>query len=143
MYEEFLKLTGTDTKLVVIPTASSRTIDKEQMQELWLSRGFKDISILHTTDRDSASTNDFIGSLRTATAVWFIGGSQNRITDAYLGTVVEQELYKLIQRGGVVGESSAGATIQSSFMISGGHGDQPKITSGFELVSGAIIDEHL
>jgi hypothetical protein len=34
MYEEFLKLTGTDTKLVVIPTASSRTIDKEQMQEL-------------------------------------------------------------------------------------------------------------
>lgn len=141
LYKEFLKLTGPDAKLVVIPTASNDDIDKEQMQELWLSRGFKEISILHTNDTEVASSSDFSAPLRTATAVWFGGGSQQRIADAYIGTTVEKELYKLIQRGGVIGGSSAGAAIQSRVMIRGG-GDQPKISTGFELLPGAIIDQH-
>jgi cyanophycinase len=54
---------------------------------------------------------------------------------------VEKELYQLVQRGGVIGGSSAGAAIQSRVMIRGGKG-QPKISTGLELLQGAIIDQH-
>jgi cyanophycinase len=141
MYKEFLKLTGPDAKLVVIPTASNREINVEKMQELWQSRGFMEISILHTKDREVASSAEFTAPLKTATAVWFSGGSQQRIADAYIGTPVEKELYQLLQRGGVIGGSSAGAAIQSKVMITGGK-SQPEISTGFELLPGAIIDQH-
>ncbi len=141
MYKEFFKLTGPDAKLVVIPTASNRDIDVEEIQKLWQSRGFNEISILHTNDREGASSAEFSEPLRTATAVWFNGGSQQKIADAYIDTPVEKELYQLLQRGGVIGGSSAGAAIQSRVMITGG-GEQPKISTGFELFPGAIIDQH-
>ncbi|WP_347174958.1 cyanophycinase [Polaribacter uvawellassae] len=140
MYKEFLKLTGPNAKLVVVPTASSLKIDVQKMQALWLSRGFKEIHILHTRDKNIANSTDFAAPLKTATAVWFNGGSQIRIADAYLGTTVEKELYNLIQRGGVIGGSSAGAAIQTKIMIVGGK-DEPKIATGFDLLP-AIIDQH-
>ncbi len=141
-YAEFLKLTGPDAKLVVIPTASSSdVIDVEGIKEQWKSRGFLTITVLHTRDREVASSHEFSEPLRTATAVWFSGGSQSRIADAYIGTTVEEELYLLLQRGGVIGGSSAGAAIQSRVMIRGG-GKEPKIMTGLDLLPGAIIDQH-
>ena len=147
LYKEFLKLTGPDAKLVVIPTASQSVpssindIDVEKIKEQWKSRGFPNITVMHTNDRKVASSTEFTEPLRTATAVWFGGGSQNRIADAYIGTTVEKELYQLLQRGGVIGGSSAGAAIQSRVMIRGG-GEEPKIMTGLELLPGAIIDQH-
>jgi cyanophycinase len=140
-YKEFLKLTGSDAKLVVIPTASSREINVEKIKEQWKSRGFPNITVLHTNDPEVASSTKFIEPLRTATAVWFGGGLQSRIANAYIGTTVEKELYQLLQRGGVIGGSSAGAAIQSRVMIRGG-GKEPKIMTGLELLPGAIIDQH-
>lgn len=142
MYKEFLKVTGPDAKLVVVPTASNRDVDVERIQETWKSRGFQQISVLHTRDKEVASSAEFTSPLKTATAVWFSGGSQSLIADAYIGTEVEVELYKLIQRGGIIGGSSAGAAILSRVMISGGSGDQPKISTGLELLPGAILDQH-
>jgi cyanophycinase len=141
MYKEFSKLTGPETKLVVIPTASKDDLDVEEIRELWQSRGIREVSVLHTNDREVASSPGFTEPLRTATAVWFSGGSQQRIADAYIGTPVEEELYKLLQRGGIIGGSSAGAAIQSRVMIKGGK-SQPKISTGLELMPGAIIDQH-
>ena len=141
MYEEFIQLTGLDAKLVVIPTASSREVEIEKIKDQWRSRGLKEISVMHTIDRNVASSAEFIEPLRTANAVWFSGGSQQRIADAYLGTPVEDELYELLKRGGVIGGSSAGAAILSRVMISSGN-DPPKITTGLRLLPGAIIDQH-
>lgn len=142
MFKEFLKLTGPDAKLVVIPTASGDEMAVEEIQDIWHSRGFRNITVLHTDDREVASTTEFTEPLRTATAVWFSGGSQNKIADAYIGTPVEKELYQLLKRGGVIGGSSAGAAIQSRVMIGGGRGNEPKISTGLDLLPGAIIDQH-
>ena len=144
MYKEFLKLTGPDAKLVVVPTASNRDVDVEKIESLWLSRGFPKISIMHTRDKVVASSEEFIAPLKEATAIWFSGGSQQNIADAYLGTEVEKEVYKLMERGGVIGGSSAGAAIMSKVMIAGGGGDGklPKITTGFQLLPGTILDQH-
>ncbi len=141
MYLEFSKLAGPDANLVVVPTASSREVDAEKIQKLWQSRGIAEVSVLHTRDRAVASSDEFVKPLKKATAVWFNGGSQQRIADAYLGTPVEDEIYQLLQRGGIIGGSSAGAAIQSKVMITGGK-TEPKITSGMDLAKGVILDQH-
>jgi len=141
IYKEFSKLTGPETKLVVIPTASKDDPDVEKIQELWQSRGIREVFVLHTKDREVASSPGFTNPLISATAVWFSGGSQQRIADVYIGTQVEEELYRLLERGGIIGGSSAGAAIQSRVMIKGGK-SQPEISTGLELMPGAIIDQH-
>ncbi len=141
MYIIFASLAGQDAKLVVIPTASKDEPDVEKIKQLWHSRGIREVSVLHTNDRKVASSPKFSEPLRKATAVWFSGGSQQRIADAYLGTPVEEELSRLLKRGGIIGGSSAGAAIMSRVMIRGGK-SQPKISTGLNLMPGAIIDQH-
>ena len=139
--ERFRILAGEQPKLVVIPTASSRTFDVAEVQELWKSRGFEETVVLHGSNDEATSASEFVAPLRTATAVWFGGGSQQRIADAYLNTMVEEELHRLLQRGGVVGGTSAGAAIQSRVMIASGR-REPTISTGFDLLRGAIVDQH-
>ena len=108
---------------------------------LWKSRGFDSVQLLHTTDRKTADSEEFTKPLTTATAVWFGGGSQQRIADAYVGTRTEREIYKLMKRGGVIAGSSAGAAIQTRVMIASGR-TEPKISKGLNLLSNAIVDQH-
>lgn len=141
IFQRFRELAGSRPSLVIIPTASQRDPDADALQVLWMSRGFSNIDILHTNDRDVASSAEFVASLKSATAVWFGGGSQQRIADVYLGTQVEKELHELLGRGGVIGGTSAGAAIQSQIMIAGGS-DEPKISTGIDLLREAIVDQH-
>ena len=141
MYGEFIKLTDPDAKLIVIPTASGGDINVDEIIEKWHSRGFKTVEVLHTRDRNISMSPEFSETLKSARTVWISGGSQQRIADAYLGTPVENELYKLIDRGGLIGGSSAGAAIQTRLMIRGGD-TLPEISRGFDLMKGAIVDQH-
>ena len=141
IFEQFRRLAGPKPKLVVIPTASRYEFDVVESQKLWIARGFEDVHVLHDRDRDLASSPDFVAPLRTATAVWFGGGLQQRIADAYLDTLVEKELHRLLQRGGVIGGTSAGAAVQSRVMIASGK-SEPRISTGFDLLRGAIVDQH-
>lgn len=139
--ERFREFAGPQPSLVVIPTATSRVIVVPAIQELWQSRGFAKVQVLHSTDRSLTTSPDFSKPLQTATAVWFGGGSQQRIADAYLGTPLEEQLRLLLERGGVIGGTSAGAAIQSRVMIASGS-TSPNLSTGFDLFAGAIIDQH-
>jgi cyanophycinase len=87
--------------------------------------------------------------------VWIKGGRQWRLADAYLGTAVEREIKALLARGGVVGGSSAGATIQGSFLVRGASGTprnpdgdstimiSPGHEMGFGLLANTAIDQHI
>ena len=68
--------------------------------------------MLHTTDRKVADSAEFVAPIKGATGVWLVGGRHWRLADAYLGTRTLKELFNLLDRGGVVGGGSAGATIQ-------------------------------
>ncbi|CAN5916979.1 hypothetical protein BH23PLA1_BH23PLA1_32430 [soil metagenome] len=143
--ERFLDLAGGEgARLVVIPTAGAsagREGEVEELVELWNGRGFAAVEVLHTRDRDQADDPDFVAPLKEATAVWFNGGIQSRIADAYLGTAVEREVLALMKRGGVVGGTSAGAAIQSRLMIAGGN-PQARLAEGFDLLPDAVVDQH-
>jgi cyanophycinase len=115
----------------------------------------KHVTVLHTRDRKIANSEKFVEPLRHASGVWFEGGRQWRLADAYLGTRVEREVKSLLARGGVVGGASAGATIQGSFLVRGDpahpgnpDGDNrimmvPGHEAGFGLLPGSAIDQHV
>ncbi len=148
--ERFLELAGgAAAPIVVIPTAGGQ----EEYDQHWpgLSRlrraGARDLRVLHTVDRREADTEPFVEPIREARGVWFPGGRQWRLADAYLHTRVHEEIRALLDRGGVVGGSSAGATIQGSYLVRGDTetntimmGDH---TEGFGVLQDVGIDQHL
>ena len=110
--------------------------------------GFTNVTVLHTRDPNVANSEDFVAPLRTAYGVWFGGGRQYRLADAYLGTRTLDELRKVLDRGGVVGGTSAGASIMSSFLIRGQTGEDNQIvigdhTEGFGFLQNVGIDQHV
>ena len=107
----------------------------------WERMGFGSVKMLHTLDPKQANDPSFVKPLTEATAVWMSGGDQLRLTKAYRGTAVERELRRLLARGGVVGGTSAGASVMSSVMITGGN-PQARLGIGFGLLPDVVIDQH-
>ena len=148
--ERFLDLAGgPEAPVVLIPTAGGA----ESYGQTWRgvdafrAAGARDLTVLHTTDRDTANSPAFVAPLRRARGVWFGGGRQWRLADAYLHTKVHEELQGVLARGGVVGGSSAGATILGSYLVRGDTrtntimmGDHEE---GFGFLRGVGIDQHL
>jgi cyanophycinase len=90
---------------------------------------------------------EFIAALNEAKGVWFSGGRQWRFVDAYMGTRAEELFRDVLRRGGVIGGSSAGASIQSQYMPRGSPlGNLDMMADGYErglgFLPGTAIDQH-
>ncbi|MFQ5743529.1 MAG: cyanophycinase [Acidobacteriota bacterium] len=148
--QRFLNLAGgPDAPIVVIPTAGGREHYDQYNSGLRIFKenGATNLTVLHTTDPEVADTDEFVQPIRAARGVWFGGGRQWRLTDAYLNTKVHEELWALLERGGVVGGSSAGATIQGAYLARGDTsantimmGDHQE---GLGFLKNTAIDQHL
>ncbi len=143
--DRFLELAGGQgARIVLIPTARSLAYDDadpEQDLEPWSSRGVASVRLLHTRSRATANDPSFAEPLADATGVWIGGGSQTRLSEAYADTEVERQLKALLDRGGVIGGSSAGAAIMTRVMIASGRTD-PVEGRGFDFLPGAVVDQH-
>ena len=141
---------GRDQPLVVVPTAGgAETYDQNYPGlKMFKDFGVTHITLLHTNDRKVADSEEFVKPLTTAKAVWFVGGRQWHLVDSYLHTRTQREVEKVLERGGVVGGSSAGASILSSYMVRGAHENNyimmaPGYEEGFGLIKGVAIDQHM
>ena len=134
---------GANARIVYIPTASmyAEGPELEYRLSFWRALNLKSFDVVHANDRKQADDPALLDKLKAATAVWFGGGVQSRLTDRYLGTAVEREVKNVLRRGGVVGGTSAGAAIMSEVMIRGGM-QVPEVGQGFGFVKGAVIDQH-
>jgi cyanophycinase len=147
--KRFIELAGgNDAPIVVIPTASgSDTFDKNAESALFMNLGATNVSILHTNDRKVADSDTFNLSLAKAKAVWFGGGRQWRLVDAYKDTKTEKMIRKVLERGGVVGGTSAGATIQGSYLVRGDTKNNQIMMGdhedGFGFIKNIAIDQHV
>ena len=151
--ERFIELAGgADAKIVAIPTASAKA-DTRSAESYDYENTFypAKVTVIHTRDRETSDSEEFVAPLAEATGVWMAGGNQWRLSDAYLGTAVERALYDLLRRGGVVMGSSAGASIQSRLMMPGSQEkaqrlgrdpDLPWPPSGFDLFRWTLVDQH-
>lgn len=142
--EAFVSLVGRAGSLVVIPTATDEDepavlAEGEQIANSWRDRGIATVTVLHTRSRELADSAAFCEPLQSATGVWFSGGKQSLIAAAYHGTRVERALRELLERGGVVGGTSAGAACLANPMIVRG---ELHPTPGLGLLPGCLIDQH-
>src|SRR5205085_8233929 len=139
---------GPDALIVVIPTAMEDPLRPESSEERALRQnGAKNVKSLHTRDRKTADDPTFSELLTRAGGVWFSGGRQWRFVDAYEGTLTERRFHEVLARGGAIGGSSAGASIQSEYMPRGHPlGNTVMAAEGYErgfgFLPGAAVDQH-
>ena len=139
---------GPDAPMVYIPTAEEGDPKIKPDATFLAKAGVRHITILHTRDPKVANSEAFVAPLLAAHAVWFEGGRQWRLADAYLNTRTEKELFRVLERGGVIAGSSAGATIQGSYLVRGApQGNTimmaPGHEQGFGFLRNAAIDQHV
>ncbi len=158
--KEFVKQAGgVDQPIVVSPTASE-DVSKADLQEYsdsWKETvGFQHMSFMHPVNRDpsEANTDAFVEDLKRARGLFMRGGRQWRLVDAY-GNADEQtkalkEMWKLLERDGVIAGTSAGATIQGDFMPRGFTGGSGRMISknakhrqGFAFLPNVAFDVHV
>ncbi len=154
LWAKFVELAGgaENARIVVVPTAGMKVPDDGQVPRTGtpaaLERlGVKHVTVLHTTDRKVADSDEFVKPIREATAVWFDGGRQWHIVDSYEGTKTQKAFEAVLERGGAIGGSSAGATIQGEYLWRGDTSGPDKVegdhTVGFAYLKGVAIDQHI
>ncbi len=157
--EKFIELAGgPNAKIVVVPTAGGnktptgeiKIYQEDDVIAAWKKRGASNVRMLHTHDPKVADTEAFAAVLRDAHAVWFDGGRQWNIVDSYMNTLTHREFHNVLARGGVIGGSSAGATIQGDYLVRGAiAGPDIMMTPekeherGFNFLRRSAIDQHI
>lgn len=140
---------GTGAEIVCVPTA----LPHGRLSG-WCRRFFREAgvpkenrTVLHTRKRSKANTESFVEPLRAADAVWFTGGRQWRLVKAYGGTRTLEAFHRVLERGGVIGGTSAGASIQGSFLVRGDPTSKRIVVGeymdGFGFLPQSAIDQHL
>jgi len=157
--ETFINLAGgLGAKIVVVPIAagnrapdgSVRVYNEEQVLASWKKKGATNVWMLHTHDPKVADTEEFAKVLRDANAGWFEGGRQWNIVDSYANSLTLREFHKVLERGGVIGGSSAGASIQGDYLVRGAVAGpdivmtpEPEHEHGFAFLRKSAIDQHI
>jgi len=140
---------GKDQPIVYIPTA---TTDEEYIQKgehlfKFTSRGFTNLSTIHTRNKKEADDPKNIALMRNAKGLYFGGGDQQLIADAYAGTKLYDEFIALLDRGGVIMGTSAGATIMGSLMVGGDARDDISkkyaFNPAFSFMTNTALDQHV
>src|SRR5262249_7083826 len=150
IWERFIAAAGGPDSLIIdIPTAGGAPFYPAPTATTMSIRahGAKKVVQIHTTHKKSAHSDSFVALLQKARGTWFEAGRQNLLVDAYAGTKAEQEFHNILARGGVEAGSSAGASIQGSFLIRGASTgneimDAPGRNVGFGFVK-VGIDQHV
>ncbi len=140
----FEKAGGKDALIVAIPVdEASGPGDAGYLRRY----GATNVKVLFTKDRKLADDPAFSEVLTKAGGVWFGGGRQWRFVDSFEGTLVQKRCQEVLARGGVIGGSSAGASIQSEFMPRGHPlGNTVMAAEGYErgfgFLPGCAVDQH-
>lgn len=149
---EFVEIAGgKDVPYVCIPSAQQfgkfeepRSYCAESLREM----DCNNVEVLHTADPFVANqSKEFARILKNARGVWIDGGRTYRFMDSYEDTQVPELLAQVLERGGVVGGSSAGCQVPSDFLVRGNPNSNRDIefvgyTRGMGLLKGVIIDAH-
>jgi cyanophycinase len=166
--ERFVELAGgREAKLVFVPSAGYRVssyVDEEEFLDVvstrygaWKSLSeqgrIRDFQFLYTDDPADADDADFVQPLAEATGVWFSGGAQSRLNHCFVGeyptqTKFQELVRRVVERGGIVGGSSAGMAAMPQVMTL--WEDRRAITApavavtahGLGLLTKAVVEQH-
>lgn len=168
VFERFVELAGgASARIIFVPSAGYRPSDypnevafRDHLQRRfrsWVSlpeRGqARQFSFLYTDNTQDADDENFVRPLRNATGIWFCGGSQARLNYRFVGNYPRQTLFQkslrgILERGGVVGGTSAGMAALPEIMTISERQRRVRgpinalVGHGFGLLSGAIVEQH-
>lgn len=170
VYHKFVDLAGGSdaAKIVIFPTASGSLGSSKRFQAELVALGVpaSHVTIASIDSKNYAQTmNDpeAVRPITEASAVWFVGGDQARIAKALFNadgsdSLAMQAVRKVYEQGGVIGGTSAGASILGAqmptaygvvmdtldFGVAKSAGQRgAALLKGSGLFKGGIIDQHL
>lgn len=152
LMNRFVELAGgkENARLVYVPCLEDADASKDQgIVQGWKRMGVQHATMIHTKDRLQANSDEtFLEPLKDATGIWFGGGRQWNLADSYYGTKAHRLMKEVLHRGGVIGGSSAGASIQARYLARATPiGNTSIMAPGYErgglgFVGGVAIDQH-
>jgi len=168
VYNKYLELAGgVNAKVVIFPTASSSLSSSKRFKADLVALGLKaeNVTVLDLDRKNYAVQNlnpDLVKQVQDSSSVWFVGGDQARIAKAlFLAGGQDSPVLTAVRgvyaKGGVIGGSSAGASIQAAVMPSsfgipmdtldfgmsstlGGRG--VNLSKGLGFFSAGVVDQH-
>ena len=137
-------------KLVVATVASELPEELwDEYERLFRGLGVRHVYHLEVATRDEAKSDARLKILDGATAVFFTGGDQLKLTSLLGDSPIFERLKELYEGGATIAGTSAGASVVcETMLVSGGGKDSHRIGSnlsmapGFGMISGVIIDQH-
>lgn len=140
---------GSSASIGVLATAKPHSPQAADVYvDLFRGLGARDVYAMPISSRNDAYNPKYIRFMEQLTGAFFTGGNQLALTSAIGGTTLSQALYRMYERGGVVGGTSAGASAVSRHMImSGSTGSQPRkgkvmIGAGLGFLKNVVVDQH-
>jgi cyanophycinase len=133
---ELLKKNSAEASILILADASSELLEAAESARQWL--GEHGLSNVVSVDPGLPADERFsetVKLIEKASVVWICGGQQSRLAEAYAGSEVSNALRAMLQRGGTIAGTSAGAAIMSKVMIASGK-DQPEMSVGWDLLPG-------
>lgn len=137
-------------KLVVATVAS--TLPDElwnDYEKLFRGLGIRHVHHLDVESREEAKSEVKQRILDGATAVFFTGGDQLKLTSLLGDSPIYERLKEIYEEGGTIAGTSAGASVVCETMLVSGAGAESHrigtslaMAPGFGLISGVIIDQH-
>ena len=158
---------GPEARIVIVPSAGYRRADYAS-QKLFLdamnrrfsawvglvsTKQVQNVEFLTTDNPVDANDPTFVKPLFRATGVWFGGGEQSRLNYRYVGdypnpTHFQTALREVVERGGIVGGTSAGMAAMPQIMAMTQARDRldgpikTDTAHGLGLFDGAIVEQH-
>jgi len=141
---------GFDSRIVVIPTASSIPVEVgKNYVSAFDKLGCTNVKVLNITERKQADDPNFLKWIENANCVMFSGGDQSKIVDKIGGTKMHEILHRrYVEEAFVIAGTSAGAMAMSTEMIAGGTGTDAFFKGAVSMRDGMgffpelIIDSH-
>jgi cyanophycinase len=139
-----------DGKLVVITAASDLQDEQwEEYERLFRGLGVRHVYKLSIDNREDALSEKSVSVLDGATALFFTGGDQVKITSLLGCSPVCERIQEIYHDGGTIAGTSAGASVMTETMMVGGVGEEThrlgghlSLAPGLGLLRGAIVDQH-
>lgn len=149
--KKFVEYAGGEGKAVIAIFATAANVtplpNRESIAEGFRKAGAKKATVLYDMKLSDVESKRSLDALTEATGLWFDGGRQWNFVDCYENTKALPLMFDVLQRGGVIGGSSAGATIQGEYLCRGGVYSNFDIRyEGYErglgFIKGVAIDQH-
>ena len=119
--QRFVRLAGSEPRIAIVPTASTLGDEVVELYDALFRRlGAGEVRSLRPENRADAQNPVLAKELDDVDAVFMTGGNQLKLAAVCVGTAFGQAIVNVRNRGGVVGGTSAGASIVSEHMVAFG-----------------------